>query len=494
MSTLFPDAPRTRFLELTNEEWTLLLLSSVLVVAGLSGLGSNMTLWPALSVGFSVITVGHLCMTVRRFVAFPDLIAAAACLQWLIAPWLSEIYPPDLPMFRMSIPTADYLRYALPATVALWVGLHLPASRRLTKTWDMPEVEPLPKLVRRSLDLLIVFGLVADFYVDYAPVQWSFLAYLVSSFRFVGALGWMVTRTPGWQWRVALVLIHLTAVQSTGGLFYLVVHWGGYFLLVYAFMKRWRWQMAVALFVSLLGLSLLQTVKPTFRVSLAEQQVSGPLESLTRLTGLLWDRLSAGQFYDPQANTGDSLVRFNQGWIIARVMTHVPLDQPYARGQTVSDALVFSIIPRFLFPDKKEGTSRALFTQYTGTELMGGTRMGLGIIGEFYANFGLWGGVTATFLYGLLIGWVFLLFADRAQRNPLWWAVASTVLLPSVEPGFNLEDILNHVVKAAVVLMIMWKLLPPMQRLLSTAPKVQPEDSDDEPSPSFDVDDALAHR
>jgi hypothetical protein len=118
--------------------------------------------------------------------------------------------------------------------------------------------------------------------------------------------------------------------------------------------------------------------------------------------------------------------------------------------------------------------------------------MGLGIIGEFYANFGLWGGVAATFIYGCLIGFVFLLFADRAQRNPLWWAVASTVLLPSVEPGFNFEDILNHVTKSAIVLLVMWKFLPPVRRLLSTAPTAGPDDADDDVSPSFD--DAVVER
>ena len=486
MSTLNPDAPMTRFLELTNEEWVILLMLSMVSVAGLAIFRSDITMWPAFGVGFTVLVVGHLCMTVRRFVAFPDLIAAAACLQWIIAPWLSETYIPNLPMFRMTLPADAYLAYALPATIALWVGLHIPASRRLSKTWEMPQIDHLTKRVQHSLDLLIIAGLIADFYVDYAPLEWAFLAYLISSFRFVGALGWMLTRTPGWRWRVIFVMVHLTAVQSTGGLFYLVVHWGGYFLLVYAFMKRWRWQMAVALVLSLLGLSLLQSVKPTLRTSIAEQRVTGPMDSLQRLTSLLWERARTGQFVDTESDPGDSLVRFNQGWIIARIMTHVPSAQPFARGQTITDAITFAIIPRFLFPSKLQGASQKIFTLYTGTELMGGTRMGLGIIGEFYANFGLWGGVAGSFAYGLAIGWVFLLFADRAQKNPLWWAAASTVLLPSVEPGFNLEDILNHVFKAAVVLFILWKLLPPMQRLLAPLPQFRQNVDDDDLTPALD--------
>jgi hypothetical protein len=93
--------------------------------------------------------------------------------------------------------------------------------------------------------------------------------------------------------------------------------------------------------------------------------------------------------------------------------------------------------------------------------------MGLGLIGELYANFSFWGGIVATFVYGTLVGYLFLLFAARASINPLWWAAAATILLPSVEPGFNVEDILNHVVKAAVVFVIVWKAVPAMKRLLA---------------------------
>lgn len=464
---LSPDAARARFFELTNEEWAILLVGSVVAVVLLAAIRTDVTFWAGIGLTFTALVVGHLCMTVRRFVAFPDLIVAAGCMQWVVAPWLAEAYPPNFPMFRMALGADDYLRYAVPATAALWVGLHLPASRKLSKTWTLPDTAPLSKYVKHTLDLAIVIGLVIDGYSASVPPQFAFLAYLISSFRFLGALGWMVTRTPGWQIRVAFVLLHLAAVQSTGGLFYLVIHWGGYFLLVYAFMRRWRWAMAGALVVGVLGLSLLQTVKPTFRKSLIQQEVSGPVEAFTRLTSMLWGQISQGRVIDPEADIGDTLVRFNQGWIVARIMTEVPLEVPYAKGETLVDAAVFSVVPRFLVPSKRDGSSRELFGRFTGVELSPNTRMGLGIIGELYANFGHWGGILATFLYGCLMGWLFLFFAGRAQKNPLWWAAASIILLPGVEPGFNIEDIANHVVKAAVVFLILWKTVRPLRRLLA---------------------------
>jgi hypothetical protein len=84
-----------------------------------------------------------------------------------------------------------------------------------------------------------------------------------------------------------------------------------------------------------------------------------------------------------------------------------------------------------------------------------------------FANFGPWGGIGATFVYGCLMGWLFAVFSARAARNPLWWAAASVVVLPGLEPGFNFEDIANHVVKAAVFLIILLRTVPAVRNLLA---------------------------
>jgi hypothetical protein len=409
-----------------------------------------------------------MCMTAGRHVAFPDLVALASCLQWIVAPWLADLYPPHLPVFRMMLPLEEYLQYAVPATAVLYGGLYVSVQMTLTSGWTETERRPLSRSVQIALDVVIALGLIIDAYSASAPVQWAFLVYLLASFRFFGALGWMVTRTPGWWLRVGLVMFELLAMQSTNGLFYLVIHWSGYFLLVYAFMRSWRWQLAPVLIVGVLGLGLLQDVKPTFRTSLAQAEVSGPIQSVSKLFSLMWARLQGEELPSTQTEFGDRLVRFNQGWIIARVMAHVPKEEPYARGETLANAVVFSIVPRFLAPGKKEGASSEMFERFTGVDLINNTKMGLGLIGELYANFGYWGGIAATLGYGLLIGYLFTLFASRAAVNPLWWAAAATILLPSVEPGFNIEDIFNHVVKAGVVFVVVWKAVPAMRYLLAT--------------------------
>jgi hypothetical protein len=185
----------------------------------------------------------------------------------------------------------------------------------------------------------------------------------------------------------------------------------------------------------------------------------------------MYQRVAGGDVLSARTEFGDFLVRFNQGWIIARIMTEVPTAEPFAEGETVVDAAVFSIVPRPLFPFKREGASRELFERFTGIALLRTTRMGLSIIGEFYANFNVVGGIIATFVYGCLIGALFGWFRRRAEQNAVWWAAAAIVLLPGIEPGFNLEDIANHVVKAAIVLFLMRKMVPVIRGLLAAAPR-----------------------
>jgi hypothetical protein len=382
----------------------------------------------------------------------------------------------------------------VPATLALWVGLQLPAARALSDRWSSAPLEPLSKRVRTVLDIAIGVGLVLDMYSAYIPIQWMFLGYLIASFRFFGALGWMVTRTPGWWIRAGIVLLELAAVEAAGGLFYLVIHWSGYFLIVYAFMSRWRWQLAAAILAGALTVGVLQDIKPAYRALLTEETTADPIESLMTLGRMMLARVQGEQIGETR-RFGDTLVRFNQGWIIARVMRHVPGEQPYAGGETLIDAAVFSVVPRFLVPSKRQGASVELFTKYTGIALTTNTKMGLGVVGEMYANFSYFGGILGTLVYGCLLGWIFKFFASRALHNPLWWAAAAMILLPAVEPGFNIEDIANHVVKAAVVFVGLWKFFPPMQHLLAidADPHISFEEDDEESAPSL-ADVAVDHR
>jgi hypothetical protein len=240
-------------------------------------------------------------------------------------------------------------------------------------------------------------------------------------------------------------------------------------VLVYGFRFRWRGKLALALILALVSAVTLQYIKADYRVYLHSQNPDF-VERISTLAGLARDQVM-GKREQPVATTfGDVLVRFNQGWIVSRIIDRVPSKVPFAAGDTIRDALTFTIVPRALFPNKPEGASRILFARFTGLQLASGTNMGLSIIGEMYANFGYWGGVLGTFVFGSLIGMAFAVFFKLACKNPLWWAAAPVVLLAAIEPAWNLEDISNYIVKSALVLFVGTHAIPAIRVLLAVKP------------------------
>lgn len=456
-----------RLIGLTSYEWLLVAGGAALATVLLAPFYYDETLWVGAAVFVSTASLGHLVLVSNRYMALPGLAGVAASIQWLLAPWLSQLYPASFVLYRMWVPLDTYLAYAVPATVALWLGFHWPVSSLLGEPVDHERRE-LTRPERALLDVTIVAGLVLATFVSSFPWQAFFLVQIVANFRFFAAACWMVTRTPGWTLRVGAVFVHLLADAAEQTLFYHVVHWGGAFLLLFWLGRRRRWPLLVAICWGIMTLVLFQGVKQDYRAEVELQLGLGKLDSLQRFIAFIGDR-AFGEQQGSGQTLGDILVRFNQGWIVSRVMAVVPVAVPYAAGDTIRDAATFTLVPRLLFPGKPSGASEEIFERYTGLPLRQGTSMGLSPLGELYANFGLAGGILGLFVYGTLLGLVVAKFARLARMNVLWWAVAPLVVVTAMEPGWNIEDVANAVVKSGVVVAIAIWGFRPFRRLLSTA-------------------------
>ncbi len=448
-----------------NRSWAALLLVSFVAAVAVALFFDELAFWAGLGIFLTMVVFGHLCLVAAKYVAFPGLIAFSACIQWIVAPLLSVKFPSSDFQYQMVIPFEEYFIYAVPATLALWLGLHWPARRVLRGPVVSLALNPLPRKVRHLFDGMILLGILLSTAWSLIPAGFRFLIVILASFRFLGALGWLLTRMPGWRLRVGVVLFHLALQSATQGIFYQLVQWAGYCALLVAFRQRWRWALAGTLLVALLGAGLIQDVKQEYRSALQTGEAQGQLGRLAKLGSLLLGRVTGEDERNEDESFGDILVRFNQGWIIARIIDRVPSVVPYAKGATLRDAAVYTVVPRALVPDKPEGASRSLFAKYTGIELSRWTSMGLTVTGELYANFGSVGGIAATFAYGTFVGLLYAWFASMARRSVFWWALLPLFLLPAIEPSWNIEDILNHIVKSGVVLAIVLLAVPRMRAL-----------------------------
>lgn len=456
----------SRLLGLETEDWLALIAVSFMgsaLLLLLTNLVFNIWTYIACVVSLSIFM--HLCLLSNRYVAFPGLISFVAAVEMLLAPVLATSSPPSFHLYDMAVPLGIYLQYAIPATLALWLGLHWPISRKLGAQMSGFQSNPLNARLRWWLDVILIAGTVLASFPETFPGSLFFFITVISSFRFFAALAWMITLTPGWKLRVAVVFAQLIVITSAEGIFYTLLQWAGFFVLVYGFRFRWRFKLALALTLALMTAVVLQYIKADYRIYLHSQNPN-LVERVSAMANMARDQLvGSGEQHVP-TTFGDVLVRFNQGWIVSRILSRVPSRVPYAAGDTIKDAVTYTIMPRALFPNKHEGASRVLFARFTGLRLESGTTMGLSIIGEMYANFGYWGGVLGTFVFGSLVGMAFAMFFKLSRQNPMWWAAAPIVLLAGIEPAFNLEDISNYIVKSALVLLVFSSVVPGIRELL----------------------------
>ena len=163
----------------------------------------------------------------------------------------------------------------------------------------------------------------------------------------------------------------------------------------------------------------------------------------------------------------DCAVRYNQGWIINRVMETVPSNEPYARGRTLVAAAEAAALPRILAPNKVQAGGKANMERYAGLTLIEGTSMNLGYAGEMYANFGYWGGIIGCFCYALVLGLLFRWVFNRAALNPLWWAFVPYVGLIGLKAEEGIAEVLNWIVKAAIITAAIYFVFPAIRAALS---------------------------
>jgi hypothetical protein len=109
--------------------------------------------------------------------------------------------------------------------------------------------------------------------------------------------------------------------------------------------------------------------------------------------------------------------RIDQSNLLAAAMVHTPARQPYAMGSTMSENVLYALVPRFLWPDKPVKAGGAEFvTRYTGIPFQN-TSVGVNYLFEFYVNFGPTGAVAGLFLLGVACGLLEYQFFARAPRS-----------------------------------------------------------------------------
>jgi hypothetical protein len=421
----------------------------LLVICGVFGYLQWLPNWILVG-GISLVAFRRFWKDFNNGVALMPVAALLAIVQWLIGPLWFYIGNYTHQMMGMQVDEPTYFSLAVPGTAAYALGL-LVIGQTVPLRPVLKAIETGTLLLPGGLLLMVSFG--ADLAARFAPTSLAYFFHLLSQLRYVGVLYFLAS--PGLTPKLlAVVAVFPLFVNSAASaMFHDLILWIG-ILLSFWFARVARSQVFKGMVIVLVaaGVFTIQGIKGSFR----EKVWSGQEASLG---GHLVDFWTHSFSANPDEILEGALYRFNQGWIVSHVQTHVPLVEPYARGSTLKDALVAALLPRFFYKEKGQAGGRTNFIRFTGLELNENTAMTISLLGEGYANFGRAGGALFLLLTGLTMAGSYVMLLRWTRQHSLFLLWLPMIYYQAIKAETDLTEILNHVVKGTIVAVTVFILL-----------------------------------
>jgi hypothetical protein len=427
----------------------------ILSIVGLVGYAQS-SYTGLLTLVIAGVAVYELVKRLDQGLPLMQIAALLAVMQWNVGPWLA--YNIDVPFdtYFMRVESNVYFSYAFPGTAGFVVGL-LSAGASVRQRTLLIDVDR-SQFFRLGITLTIL-GMVGGLGAQLLPSGLVFVCYLFSQCRYVAALYFVFSRHPLRWLFVVVSVVPLFTGTAENGMFHDLLLWMGILVCyVYALKSRKRW-MSMALVIGGLFVAFtVQGIKGSYR----EKVWNGQEGSLANEIRDFWTRPNA---VTDEATLSNSIIRINQGWIIAAIMQNVPNYEPYAMGETLKDAAVAALVPRLFSEDKTTAGGQVNYRRFTGLKLADTTSMGLSLLGEAYANVGPVVGVFLMLLFGGLLSLLHGSCLVYSIKNPTFYFWIPVIFCQTIKAETDLVTVLNHITKGSIVVFgLYWlfciKLLP----------------------------------
>ncbi|MEQ8744308.1 hypothetical protein [Parasphingorhabdus sp.] len=376
-----------------------------------------------------------------------------AVLQLILGPIISYQLGTVDTKYRMYVPEQTYMPFAVSGMLAFALGLKVFNSNiDIKKMFKSVESYRMPK----SIPYMFIFiGMASNALSSFAPSAIAFAFFLFGQFQFIAICYLFATRSRS-RWTVgALVMLISFFISAEEGMFHNIILWAG---LIFSFVcmqaKLTRLQKYAVLAVGAFALSSLQSVKSDFRDELWSGHVRGS-------AGLALIAMMSAEDPPEELQSVSQLeklnIRLNQGWVVSAVMQHVPQSRPFAGGATIKDAVADSLLPRFLFA-KREVLVGDAFREYTGLPLGGSTSIGIGLLGEAWANYGWWGWILMG-VWGAVLSGTMSLIVRYSKYLPTLVLWSPFLFLMAIKAETELAMTLNYLFKSSIFLALLYGLL-----------------------------------
>lgn len=437
----------------TNEKNILFILPTIVLVILISI--SSLPFYSVLGISLFVFFSLKLFFEIGKTIEIRDLMIVIALIQWIIGPILKYATSKNDLFYFMAVPEKEYMNFVFPATLLFIIGLYFPTFYK--KTNSQTQLNKIHFLLNKypNIDLIIVTtGLLLSAMKDFVPESLKFFVYLAGLMRYTGLFFLAINKNRKNKWLITgFVLLLLFADAMRYAMFHELILWLIFLFLFIAFLYRFdNKQKLMYLIPLIVFVILIQSVKFFFRQEI--QTITNTFDKTEVFSEMIQKELTGKGYLTTDENIYAAIDRINQGWIVARIMSHVPRFEPFAEGETIITGIRASLIPRFLDPNKPKAGGRTYFTRFTGKLISENTSMGLSPLGEAYANFGITGGIVFMFLLGLFYNFylfILLRLSDKYYSLILWIPL---LFIQVIKAETDFVVVLNHLVKASIVVSI----------------------------------------
>lgn len=377
-----------------------------------------------------------------------ELILVMAGLQWIVGAWIAYLNESNHWRYFMYVDESEYMRLAVPGLICFSIGIWLFSPSYAFKKIDA-QLGELIKNHSNIAYILIIAGIISLYLGPYVPPVLRFVLFLSQSLQFVGLalLLFKPANRSKWMWFFG-VMGFLAINSIIKGMFHDFFLWS--VLLSSFVVMQLNLSMKGKLILIALGFmsaTLVQTIKGQFRSSTEGLEDQQKVEIFTDMIGQQID--NRNEFEDQ--NSIDRLnVRLNQGWIISAIIDNIPKNMPYADGETISEAIEASLLPRFLAPNKKMAGGQENFRRFTGIGIRDDTSMGTSVLGEAYGNYGFTGAWIFMFIWGVFLALIFRILINYGKKKSIIIVFIPLIFLQVIKAETELYVVLNHLVKSLI--------------------------------------------
>ncbi len=379
-----------------------------------------------------------------------ELILFVSGFQWIIGPFFLYRTEPDL----MYVSENEYMFITVTAYLVFIFGcLFFQKEKIVLDRKKINEIMSRPKIisiVKKIYWIGFVF-FVIPFFIQ-TPLDFVFT--LISSFSFITAI--MMLYSP-----ITYKLFYVVFIYS------LLFLKGAYqavfadfisqcFLLIifipniYSLSKK---KVIVLMSLGILMLSVLNAAKTAYREKMW-------FDSGARNVDISFFFTTLFNSDNTNKKSNDSfLYRISSGSLNSDIFSNVPRSIQHTNGEVLLEDFANAIIPRFLYPEKKEVDTRKNYMLYTGKYLDEQTSVGVNALGIGYAEFGIFGCFVFMFLYGLFLSSLLNLFVTKSKKNILYLFSVLVVFIGATKAETEFVGSLNGLLKTFLLVVFLIYLI-----------------------------------